>query len=138
MELINVTGYTIEEKIEIAKRHLLPKQLKEHGLKSKDLKLGKAQIEKIVEGYTRESGVRGLKKKVAKVVRYAAKSIALEEEYNVTLTNEDIEEILGAPRLERDKYENNNVAGVVTGLAWTSVGGDILFIESIYRKEKET
>lgn len=136
MEIINVTGYTIEEKVEIAKRHLLPKQLKEHGLKSKDLKLGKAQIEKIVEGYTRESGVRGLEKQVAKVVRYAAKSIALEEEYNVALTDEDIETILGAPRLERDKYENNDVAGVVTGLAWTSVGGDILFIESILSKGK--
>jgi ATP-dependent Lon protease len=136
MELINVTGYTIEEKVEIAKRHLLPKQLKEHGLQPKDLKLGKAQIEKIVEGYTRESGVRGLEKKVAKVVRYAAKSIALEQEYNVSLTNEDIESILGAPRLERDKYENNDVAGVVTGLAWTSVGGDILFIESILSKGK--
>ncbi|MEQ6124895.1 endopeptidase La [Pseudotenacibaculum sp. MALMAid0570] len=136
MEIINVTGYTIEEKVEIAKRHLLPKQLKEHGLESKHLKLGKAQIEKIVEGYTRESGVRGLEKQVAKVVRYAAKSIALEEEYNVALTNEDIENILGAPRLERDKYENNDVAGVVTGLAWTSVGGDILFIESILSKGK--
>jgi ATP-dependent Lon protease len=136
MELINVTGYTIEEKLEIAKKHLLPKQLKEHGLQSKDLKLGKSQIEKIVVGYTRESGVRGLEKKVAKVVRYAAKSIALEEEYNVNLTNEDIENILGAPRMERDKYENNHVAGVVTGLAWTSVGGDILFIESILSKGK--
>ena len=136
MELINVTGYTIEEKIEIAKRHLLPKQIKEHGLQAKDIKLGKAQIEKIVEGYTRESGVRGLEKKIAKVVRYAAKSIALEEEYNITLTDKDIEDILGAPRLERDKYENNDVAGVVTGLAWTSVGGDILFIESILSKGK--
>ncbi len=136
MELINVTGYTIEEKLEIAKKHLLPKQLKEHGLEPKHLKLGKAQIEKIVVGYTRESGVRGLEKMVAKVVRYAAKSIALEETYNVSLTNEDIEEILGAPRMERDKYENNDVAGVVTGLAWTSVGGDILFIESILSKGK--
>lgn len=136
MELINVTGYTIEEKVEIAKRHLLPKQLKEHGLETKHLKLGKAQIEKIIEGYTRESGVRGLEKRVAKVVRYAAKSIALEEEYNVSISDEDIEEILGAPRLEHDKYENNDVAGVVTGLAWTSVGGDILFIESILSKGK--
>lgn len=136
MEIINVTGYTIEEKVEIAKRHLLPKQIKEHGLDTKDLKLGKAQIEKIVEGYTRESGVRGLEKQVAKVVRYVAKSIALEEEYNVTLTHDDIEKILGAPRLERDKYENNDVAGVVTGLAWTAVGGDILFIESILSKGK--
>lgn len=136
MEIINVSGYTIEEKIEIAKRHLLPKQVKEHGLTTKEIKLGKAQIEKIVEGYTRESGVRGLEKKIAKVVRFAAKSIALEEAYNVSITTEDIETILGPPRLERDKYENNGVAGVVTGLAWTSVGGDILFIESILSKGK--
>ena len=136
MEIINVTGYTIEEKIEIAKRHLLPKQVNEHGLTAKEIKVGKAQLEKIVEGYTRESGVRGLEKQIAKVVRFAAKSIALEEEYNTTITNEDIETILGAPRLERDKYENNEVAGVVTGLAWTSVGGDILFIESILSKGK--
>ena len=136
MEIINVTGYTIEEKIEIAKRHLLPKQVKEHGLSSKEIKIEKPQIEKIVEGYTRESGVRGLEKQIAKVVRFAAKSIALEEEYNIAITNEDIVTILGAPRLERDKYENNEVAGVVTGLAWTSVGGDILFIESILSKGK--
>ena len=136
MEIINVTGYTIEEKIEIAKKYLLPKQLKEHGLNEEHLKLGKEQIEKVVEGYTRESGVRTLEKQIAKVVRYAAKSIAMEETYNVTLTNEDIESILGAARLERDKYENNDTAGVVTGLAWTSVGGDILFIESILSKGK--
>ena len=136
MEIINVTGYTIEEKIEIAKRHLLPKQVKEHGLTAKEIKVGKAQLEKIVEGYTRESGVRGLEKQIAKVVRFAAKSIALEEEYNIAITNDDVETILGAPRLERDKYENNEVAGVVTGLAWTSVGGDILFIESILSKGK--
>ena len=138
MEIINVTGYTIEEKVEIAKRHLLPKQLEEHGLSNKDLKIGKRQLEKIVEGYTRESGVRSLEKQIAKVVRYAAKSIAMEEEYNVTVTNEDVEKILGPARLERDKYENNDVAGVVTGLAWTSVGGDILFIESILSKGKGT
>ena len=135
MEIINVTGYTIEEKIEIAKRHLLPKQLKEHGLSSKHLKLGKKQIEQIVEGYTRESGVRGLEKKIAKVVRFAAKSIALEEAYTIALSSKKVEEILGTPR-NRDKFENNNVAGVVTGLAWTSVGGDILFIESILSKGK--
>ena len=131
MEIINVTGYTIEEKVEIGKRHLLPKQLKEHGLTSKHLKIGKRQLEKIVEGYTRESGVRGLEKQIAKMVRYAAKSIAIGEEYAISVTNEDIEKVLGPARLERDKYENNEVAGVVTGLAWTSVGGDILFIESI-------
>jgi len=137
MEIINVSGYTIEEKVEIAKRHLLPKQLKEHGLTVKDLKLGKKQLEQIVEGYTRESGVRGLEKKIAKVVRFAAKSIALEEEYNITLTTEKVADILGTPR-NRDKFENNDVAGVVTGLAWTQVGGDILFIESILSKGKGT
>ncbi|MBC3847826.1 endopeptidase La [Winogradskyella echinorum] len=138
MEIINVTGYTIEEKVEIAKRHLLPKQLKEHGLDNSHLKIGKAQLEKIVEGYTRESGVRGLEKQIAKTVRYAAKNIAMEEDYNIKISNDDIIEILGSPRLERDKYENNNVAGVVTGLAWTRVGGDILFIESILSKGKGT
>jgi len=138
MEIINVTGYTIEEKVEIAKRHLLPKQLKEHGLSAKDLKIGKPQLEKIVEGYTRESGVRGLEKQIAKMVRYAAKSIAVEEQYNIKISNQDVSEILGPARLERDKYENNDVAGVVTGLAWTSVGGDILFIESILSKGKGT
>ena len=136
MEIINVTGYTIEEKVEVAKRHLLPKQLKEHGLDSKHLKIGKPQLEKIVEGYTRESGVRGLEKQIAKMVRYAAKNIAMEDDYNIKISNEDVIEVLGSPRLERDKYENNNVAGVVTGLAWTRVGGDILFIESILSKGK--
>ena len=136
MEIINVTGYTIEEKVEIARRHLLPKQIKEHGLDDKALKIGKPQLEKIVEGYTRESGVRGLEKQVAKMVRYAAKNIAMEEAYNIKVSNEDVIEILGSPRLERDKYENNNVAGVVTGLAWTRVGGDILFIESILSQGK--
>ncbi|QCE42666.1 endopeptidase La [Psychroserpens sp. NJDZ02] len=136
MEIINVTGYTIEEKVEIAKRHLLPKQLKEHGLTDKHIKIAKPQLEKIVEGYTRESGVRGLEKQIAKMVRYAAKNIAMEQDYNIKISNEDIIEILGGPKLERDKYENNNVAGVVTGLAWTRVGGDILFIESILSKGK--
>ncbi len=136
MEIINVTGYTIEEKVEIAKRHLLPKQLKEHGLTDKHLKIAKPQLEKIVEGYTRESGVRGLEKQLAKMVRYAAKSIAMEEDYQVKVTDAIIVDVLGEPKLERDKYENNNVAGVVTGLAWTRVGGDILFIESILSKGK--
>lgn len=136
MEIINVTGYTIEEKVEIGKRHLLPKQLKEHGLNADNLKIGKPQLEKIVEGYTRESGVRGLDKQIAKMVRFAAKNIAMEEDYNIKVTNEDVIDVLGSPKLERDKYENNNVAGVVTGLAWTRVGGDILFIESILSKGK--
>lgn len=136
MEIINMTGYTIEEKIEIAKNYLVPKQLKEHGLTSKDLQIGKKQLEKIVVGYTRESGVRGLDKKIAEMVRYAAKSVAMEEPYNVKVTDADILEVLKAPRMERDKYENNDTAGVVTGLAWTSVGGDILFIESLISKGK--
>lgn len=136
MEIINVTGYTIEEKVEIGKRHLLPKQLKEHGLTPEHLKIAKPQLEKIVEGYTRESGVRGLEKQIAKMVRHGAKNIAMDEDYNIKVTNKDIIEVLGGPKLERDKYENNDVAGVVTGLAWTSVGGDILFIESILSKGK--
>ena len=138
MEIINVTGYTIEEKTEIAKRHLLPKQLKEHGMTDDQLKIAKPQLEKIVEGYTRESGVRGLEKQVAKMVRYGAKNLAMEEEYNVKISNEDVIEILGSPKMERNKYENNEVAGVVTGLAWTRVGGDILFIESALSKGKGT
>jgi len=136
MEIIKVTGYTIEEKVMIAKRHLLPKQLKEHGLTAKDIKIGKPQLEKIVEGYTRESGVRALEKQIAKMVRYAAKNIATEEEYTVKVSKDDVEDILGPARMQRDKYENNDVAGVVTGLAWTKVGGDILFIESILSKGK--
>jgi len=131
MEIIDISGYTIEEKVEIGKRHLLPKQIKEHGLETKDLTIGKKQFEKIVEGYTRESGVRGLDKKIAKLVRNSAKHIAMEEEYETKLTDEGLVDILGVARMERDKYQGNDVAGVVTGLAWTSVGGDILFIESI-------
>ena len=136
MEIINVTGYTIEEKVEIARQHLLPKQLKEHGLTKENLKIGKKQLEKIVEGYTRESGVRSLEKQIAKMVRHAAKNIAMEEEYNVKIKDSDILDVLGSPKLERNKYEDNNTAGVVTGLAWTQVGGDILFIESILSKGK--
>ncbi len=138
MEIIHVNGYTIEEKVQIGKKFLLPKQLKEHGLGAKDLIIAQPQLEKIVEGYTRESGVRGLEKQIAKVVRYAAKNIAMESSYNVKILSPDIKEVLGPPKLARDRYENNNVAGVVTGLAWTRVGGDILFIESILSKGKGT
>ena len=136
MEVISMSGYTTEEKIEIAKQHLVPKQIKEHGLKLKDLLIGKKQLEKIVEGYTRESGVRSLEQKIAQVIRNAAKSVAMEEDYNIKLTDDDVVKILGAPKLERDKAEGNDVAGVVTGLAWTAVGGDILFIESLVTKGK--
>jgi ATP-dependent Lon protease len=135
MEIINVNGYTVEEKIEIAKRHLVPKQISEHGIKNEDIKLGKQQLEKIIEGYTRESGVRNLEKQVAKVIRNIAKNIAMEEDYDVKVSNEALEKILG-PSRPRNSYENNDVAGVVTGLAWTSVGGEILFIESILSKGK--
>ena len=138
MEVIKMSGYTIEEKVEIARQHLFPRQLKEHGLTSKDLTIGKKQLEKIVEGYTRESGVRGLENKLAQVIRNAAKSVAMEEEYNKKVTDADIVKVLGVPRLERDKYESNDVAGVVIGLAWTSVGGDILFIESLLSPGKGT
>ena len=138
MEIIHVSGYTIEEKVQIGKKFLLPKQLKEHGLGAKDLNIAQPQLEKIVEGYTRESGVRGLEKQIAKVVRYAAKNIAMESSYNVKISSPDLKEVLGPPKLARDRYENNNVAGVVTGLAWTHVGGDILFIESILSKGKGT
>ena len=136
MEVINMSGYTIEEKIEIADQHLFPKQLKEHGLTKTELRIEKPQLAQIVTGYTRESGVRGLDKKIASVVRSIAKSVVMKENYNRILTSDDIVKILGTPKLEQDLYENNDVAGVVTGLAWTSVGGDILFIESIASKGK--
>ena len=136
MEIIEINGYTMEEKTEIARKHLLPKQLKEHGLKKTNLKVSKKVLEKAVEGYTRESGVRGLDKVVAKLVRYAAKSIAMEQEYNIEVQVDDLKEILGPARFDKDRYLNNNIAGVVTGLAWTPVGGDILFIESTLSKGK--
>ena len=130
MEIIEVNGYTIEEKIEIAKKYLLPKQKENHGLQTKDISLKPALIEKVIEDYTRESGVRGLEKKIGSLVRGVATKIAMEETYEANLTNDDVERILGAPIYDKDLYEGNEVAGVVTGLAWTSVGGDILFIES--------
>lgn len=129
MEIIEVNGYTIEEKIEIAKRHLLPNQLVEHGLTKSDISIDKKVLEKLVEEYTNESGVRGLDKMVAKLVRNRARQIAMNEKYDVKISLDDLKTILGAGR-GRTKYSNNEVAGVVTGLAWTSVGGDILFIES--------
>ena len=136
MEVIEINGYTVEEKIEIARKHLLPKQLKEHGLQKSNLKVSKKVLEKAVEGYTRESGVRGLDKVVAKLVRYAAKSIAMEQEYNTEVQVDDLKQILGPARFDKDRYLDNNIAGVVTGLAWTPVGGDILFIESTLSKGK--
>ena len=135
MEIIEITGYTVEEKIEIANKHLIPKLLKNHGLKKKHMNLTKQIIEKITTDYTRESGVRGLEKKIAKIVRNRAKYIAMEEEFDAKISMEELLKILG-PGHSRDKYQGNEVAGVVTGLAWTSVGGDILFIESSLSKGK--
>ena len=135
MEIVNVSGYTIEEKSQIAKKHLLPKQIFEHGLSKNIIKINKLVLEKIIEGYTRESGVRGLEKQIAKIIRYIAKSIALEEEFSNKISLEELQKILGIS-ISKDKYENNDVAGVVTGLAWTQFGGDILFIESALSKGK--
>lgn len=133
MEIIEVNGYTVEEKIEIAKRHLVPKQLKEHGVKKTQFTLPSDVVEHIVEAYTNESGVRGLEKKIAKIVRFRAKQIALEEKYSIEIAKGELKTILG-PAHEKDRYQSNDVAGVVTGLAWTRVGGDILFIESSITK----
>lgn len=135
MEVIELTGYALEEKLQIAKKHLLPKQLLEHGLKEKDLQLSDAVLEKIISEYTSESGVRALEKRIAKLVRHVAKSVAMGEKYSKTIKEADLVKIFG-PAHEKDKYQGNNVAGVVTGLAWTSVGGDILFIEAGLSKGK--
>ena len=136
MEIIDVSGYIQEEKVAIAQRHLLPKQLKEHGIDKLQLKLTTPTLKTLIQNYTRESGVRGLEKQVAKVVRYVAKSIAMEEQYIQNPKPEDLNTIIGPQKVFHDLYENNQVAGVVTGLAWTSVGGDILFIESALAKGK--
>jgi ATP-dependent Lon protease len=129
MEIIDVSGYTSEEKVEIAKRHLVPKQLENHGLTKDQFSIGKPELKAVVEGYTRESGVRSLDKKVAKLIRHSAKDIAMGDAEVVKIEKDAIGTILG-PSRERDSYEGNYHAGVVTGLAWTPVGGDILFIES--------
>lgn len=135
MEIIEVTGYTIEEKLEIAKRHLIPKQLKENGLDDKQIEIPNNILERIIEEYTNESGVRGLEKRIGKVVRNRAKQIALEEKYEVQMDVDALYSVLG-PSHEKDKYQDNDVAGVVTGLAWTPTGGDILFIETSLTKGK--
>ncbi|WP_321289238.1 endopeptidase La [uncultured Sunxiuqinia sp.] len=130
LELIDVNGYIVEEKIEIAKRHLLPKQLKDHGVKKNQVSFTKDILEHVVENYTRESGVRELNKKLAKIIRRIAKKIAFEEPYNKKLTKEDIREYLGVVQYTRESYQGNEIPGVVTGLAWTAHGGEILFVES--------
>ena len=136
MEMINVSGYLLEEKIEIAKRHLLAKQLEAHGVKARQLKLKDSVLEKIISEYTRESGVRTLDKLIAKIVRHRAKEIGFGDKYKTEITATDVEKILGVPRYINDMYEGNDKPGIVTGLAWTEVGGDILFIESILTKGK--
>lgn len=136
MEIIEVTGYTLEEKVEIAKKHLVPKQRKEHGLTGKDITFDKAALVRVVEGYTRESGVRSLERQIGTIIRNVAKSIAMEEEYQKKITPLMVRKILGGEIFDKEMYQDNSVAGVVTGLAWTSVGGEILFVESALSKGK--
>jgi ATP-dependent Lon protease len=129
MEIIDIPGYLMEEKVEIAIRHLVPKQMKEHGLKKTQLVFSKELLQKIVEDYTRESGVRGLEKNIAKIIRSKAKSIVNNEKFNKKLNATDLKAIMGIPVFQVEKYISNSIAGVVTGLAWTMTGGEILFVE---------
>lgn len=136
MEVIEVTGYTLEEKVEIAKKHLIPKQRVEHGLKGRDVSFDNQAIVKIIDDYTRESGVRNLERQIGKVIRNVAKSLAMEEPYQKKITPQLVRKILGSEVFDKEIYQENDVAGVVTGLAWTSVGGEILFIETSLSKGK--
>ncbi len=136
MEIIEINGYTQEEKVQIAKKHLVPRQRREHGLNSKQIRFTDAALRKIIDGYTRESGVRNLERNIGTVTRNIAKSVALEEEYKKSLGEKEITSILGAEKFDSEMYQNNKLAGVVTGLAWTQVGGEILFIESSLSRGK--
>lgn len=136
MEIIEISGYTLEEKSEIARKHLIPKQKKEHGLKTGDVTFHKAAINKLIDGYTRESGVRNLERKIGSVIRHVAKSVAMEQEFEKTISADEVVKILGAEIFDKELYEGNDTAGLVTGLAWTQVGGEILFIESSLSKGK--
>ena len=136
MEIIDLSGYLLEEKIEIAKRHLIPKQIKEHGMKNSQLKFTDKVLEQIIDDYTRESGVRSLERTIAKIVRNRAKFIAMDEKYQKNIPASDLNTILGIPIYQKDKDIPHDIAGVVTGLAWTSVGGEILFIEVSLSKGK--
>ncbi|MFB6307468.1 MAG: S16 family serine protease, partial [Flavobacteriales bacterium] len=135
MEMIEVSGYTVEEKVEIAKGHLIPKIIKENGLNKKDIKFSNKLIERVVEEYTNESGVRSMEKRLSKLVRHRAKQKATGENFKPTIKADELNKILG-PSHEKDKYQGNDVAGVVTGLAWTATGGDILFVETTLTKGK--
>ncbi len=136
MEIIELSGYTIEEKIEISKQHLIQKQIKEHGLTEKDIEIDDKVLEQLIENYTRESGVRTLEKNIAKVIRNKAKYIAMNQKYQKKVDTQDIEKIMGVPIFSHDKQISNEIAGVVTGLAWTPFGGEILFIESSVSRGK--
>ncbi|EGJ71627.1 anti-sigma H sporulation factor, LonB [Bacteroides coprosuis DSM 18011] len=137
MELIEVSGYITEEKVEIARRHLLPKQIEANGMSKDDVKMPKRTLEKLVEEYTRESGVRGLEKEIGKILRKIARKFATDGEITaIEVKPTDLEEYLGAPYFSRDKYQGNKYAGVVTGLAWTAVGGEILFVETSLSRGK--
>lgn len=136
MEIIHVSGYSTEEKIEIAKRHLIPEQRKEHGLKGNQVRLGKRTLEKIIESYTRESGVRSLNRQVASVMRSVARKVAMEEAYEPGVKPEHLRAILGPSKFDKDRYASPEVHGVTVGLAWTQTGGDILFIEASLSRGK--
>jgi ATP-dependent Lon protease len=138
MEIIEITGYTQEEKMEIALKHLVPKQLKEHGLKSSDVKISRGAIAKTIGSYTRESGVRNLERKIGTLVRNIAKAVAMEEEFDKVVTEDTVRNVLGAEMFDEELYQGNDIAGVVTGLAWTQVGGEILFVESSLSRGKGT
>lgn len=136
MEVIEINGYLLEEKLEIARRHLLPKQLSEHGIRPDQLRFDKKIFEKIVDSYTRESGVRDLEKKIAKIIRHQARFIAGNEFYNIDVTEEDIRKILGPVKYQKEQDDKTHAPGVVTGLAWTPVGGEILFVETSLSRGK--
>ncbi|HRK80083.1 MAG TPA: endopeptidase La [Saprospiraceae bacterium] len=136
MEIIEISGYSMEEKVEIAKRHLIPEQRAEHGLEGKHVKLRPEVISRIIQSYTRESGVRALSREMAGVMRHIAKNVAMEEPYNVTVKIDDLPKILGPERYSKDMYKEEKISGVAIGLAWTSVGGEILFIECSLHKGK--
>lgn len=129
MEVIDLSGYLLEEKIEIAKRHLLKKQLREHGIEKGQIRFSKSILQRIIDDYTREAGVRQLEKRIAKIIRHNARYIVLGEPYNIKVTPDDLQKILGPPQFQKDRSLSRNIAGVVTGLAWTAVGGEILFVE---------
>ncbi len=136
MEIIEINGYTLEEKVQIAKKHLIPEQRKEHGLTAKDIKFEPKAISKIIEAYTRESGVRNLKRQIGAISRKTAKSLALEEEYNKSIQPQTVRELLGVELYDREQYQTIDMPGIVIGLAWTPVGGEILFIESSLHRGK--